>query len=300
VASRAAPLSAMNYRHAYHAGNFADVLKHVVLVLCIAHLKRKDGAFRIVDTHAGAGAYRLDGSAAQATGEWQSGIGRLIGPGAAGLPAAAAVVLNPYLDLVRAENPIGSLVAYPGSPRIAQAMLRKGDMLIANEVEPAAAADLKALLGKDRQCKVTTFDGWIAIKTLLPPRERRGLLLVDPPFEQAGELQRMTQGLVDALERFASGIVLLWYPIKDPKPIRKFHAALEAVAGDRLLIAELMLRPARHPERLNGTGVAIVNPPFTLEHDLGTVLDVLSQRCGDADAGSFVLRRSAASRVAKS
>ena len=181
----------MNYRHAYHAGNFADVLKHVVLMRCLVHLRRKDAPFRIIDTHAGAGRTPLDQAAAMATGEWRQGIARLFGPDAPPLLPEVAELLAPYLDALRAENPDGTLKVYPGSPVLARAMLRAGDALIANELHPEDAATLRALFGKDKACKVLADDGYRALKAALPPKERRGLVLIDPPFEEPGELVRI-------------------------------------------------------------------------------------------------------------
>ncbi len=283
----------MNYRHAYHAGNFGDVLKHVVLMLCLDHLKRKATPFRVIDTHAGAGRYRLDHSDAAPTDEWRSGIGRLFGPDAEPLPAKAATQLASYLAAIRAENPDGVLNVYPGSPSLVQSALRSNDALVANELHPEDCAILKAVLAKDKLCKVSSLDGYTALKALLPPKERRGLILVDPPFEQPGELVRMTESLSEAVKRFATGIYLLWYPIKDQKPVARFHRGLldvtTAAALPPPLKVEILLRPLRNPLQLNGSGLAIVNPPFNLEKDLGLLLPLLAQRLGDSDKGSFRL-----------
>ena len=279
----------MNYRHAYHAGNFADVLKHIVLSSCLKHLARKDAPFRVIDTHAGAGRYRLDRDEAAKTGEWQAGIGRLLGPDAKPLPAEVAAVIAPYLECLRRWSGAGPLTVYPGSPVIAQTMLRSIDRLVANELHRDDAKALEAALGRDRRVKVLNLDGWIALKSLLPPRERRGLVLIDPPFEEPGELIRITEGVTAALDRFATGIYLLWYPIKDPKPVARFHRALAELKGVSRLRAELMIRPARNPEVLNGAGLVIVNPPFTLEAELRCVLPALSERLAQAEGAGFRL-----------
>ena len=216
----------MNYRHAYHAGNFADVLKHVVLALVIDYLKRKDAPFRVIDTHAGIGRYALTSSEAAKTGEWRQGIGRLIGADAEQLPSEVAQAMAPYLDAVRAANAPGELAVYPGSPLIARHLMRASDLLVANELHPEDAAALRATLGRDRRIKLITLDAWTALKSLLPPKERRGVVLIDPPFEEEGELARMVEGLDQALRRFRTGVYLAWYPIKDRKPIERFHADL--------------------------------------------------------------------------
>src|SRR5262249_31073260 len=213
----------MNYRHAYHAGNFADVLKHAVLALVLQYLQRKEAPLRVIDTHAGAGRYGLTTPQAAKTGEWQAGIARLLGPNAEPLPQQAAWHLRPYLDAVRAANPSNTLGVYPGSPAIALRFLRAHDTLIANELNCEERARLQQVVGGDHRVKVMGLDAWVALKALLPPKERRGVILIDPPFEERGELQTMATGLAHALQRFATGLYLAWYPIKDPKPIARFH-----------------------------------------------------------------------------
>ena len=271
----------MNYRHAYHAGNFADVLKHVVLALVIDYLKRKPAPFRIIDTHAGSGRYALVSEAAAKTGEWAGGIGRILGTGAAPLPSAVAARMAPYLDAVRAENDGESLRFYPGSPLIARRLMRDDDALVLNELHPEEHALLKAALGGDRRVKVLALDGWLALKAQLPPRERRGIVLVDPPFEQEGELQRVADGLAEGLRRFATGVFLAWYPIKDPKPIAKLYRAAATIAGDRALRIELMLRRPVDPDRLNGCGLVVINAPHTLSDDLAIILPEIARRLSD-------------------
>jgi 23S rRNA (adenine2030-N6)-methyltransferase len=288
----------MNYRHAYHAGNFADVLKHVVLLRCLDHLKAKDKPFRVIDTHAGAGRYRLDGAQAGKTGEWQAGVGRFMGETTEPLPARAAALLAPYLDALAAANDGGALKTYPGSPLLIQAALRAGDVLVANELHPEDAAELRASLGRDKAVKVSEMDGYGALKALLPPKERRGLVLIDPPFEAPGEFVRMTEALGEALARFATGIYVLWYPIKDEKPVVRFHRGIsEACAQAGVpapLIVELLLRPARNPLLLNGCGLAIVNPPFRLTEDLAALLPLLAARLGEDGKGQSRISQGAA------
>jgi 23S rRNA (adenine2030-N6)-methyltransferase len=268
----------MNYRHAYHAGNFADVVKHVTLMLCLAHLKRKAAPFRVLDSHAGAGRYALDGAEAGATAEWRDGIGRLVGEAVPPLPAAVHAVLAPYLQLV-GPAPLRS---YPGSPALIAGTLRAGDSLVAVEQHPDDAKRLAALFKSDRRVRAIAGDGWTAVKAELPPPERRGLVLVDPPFERPGELHRLADAFSDGLERFRTGTYLLWYPIKDVKPVARFHRAIAECAArckiERPLAVELFVRAPRHPDKLNGTGMIVANPPYTLESDLAGVLEVLADR----------------------
>ncbi len=283
----------MNYRHVYHAGNFGDVLKHVVLMLCLDHLKRKDTPFRVIDTHAGPGRYRLDHSEAAKTEEWRGGIGRLYGTDADALPPKLAALMASYLDAVTAENPDGTLGVYPGSPVLAQSALRPTDALIANELHPDDVLVLRTVLAKDKLCKVSNLDGYAALKAQLPPKERRGVVLVDPPFEQPGELVRMTESLGEAVKRFATGIYLLWYPIKDEKPVLRFYRGLldvtTAAGLPPPLKVELLLRPLRNPLLLNGAGLAVINPPYQLEQDLSAVLPMLAERLGDDGKGKYNL-----------
>jgi 23S rRNA (adenine2030-N6)-methyltransferase len=278
----------MNYRHDYHAGNFADVLKHVVLALVIEHLKRKNAPFRVIDTHAGAGLYALESAEARKTGEWCKGIGRLfrtIPP----LPAPIAMMLAPYLDAVAAENRSGQLDRYPGSPRIARRLLRPNDTLIANELHPEDARRLAATFRRDRQTKVMAIDGWLAVRSLLPPKERRGVILIDPPFEETDEFARLANALSEGLRRFATGIFLLWYPIKDPKPVARFHALLAAQTVNKLLRVELLIRAPRDPKLLNGCGLIVVNPPHTLETALVTSMPDLCCRLAQGAGAGFRL-----------
>ena len=268
----------MNYRHAFHAGNAADVLKHIVLVLCIEYMKQKAGPFRVIDTHAGRGRYRLQDGEAARTGEWRQGIARLIGPDAEPLPDAAGAIIAPYLDLVRRENADGELATYPGSPLIAANLLRRSDTLIANELQPEDGKALSSLLDADRRVKVLKLDAWSALKALLPPKERRGVVLIDPPFEEPGELIRMTEGLAAAHRRFATGTYLLWYPVKDPKPVARFHRALADIGVPKLLDIQVMLRAPRNPDTFNGTGLVVANPPFTLAADVAALLPALADR----------------------
>ena len=276
----------MNYRHAYHAGNFADVLKHLVLTLVIEHLKQKPAPFRVIDTHAGVGLYDLTGLQAAKTGEWQGGIAKLL---AEPLPDDVASILAPYFATVAAENPDGSLTSYPGSPRIARHLLRPGDVLVANELHPEDHAELARLFARDRQTKVLHIDGWTALKSLLPPKERRAVVLVDPPFEEAGELDRLVAGLKDAQRRFATGTILLWYPIKGLGPVDRFYSALSSLALEKVLVTELFTRAPIDPNSLNGCGLIIFNPPFTLAERLSAALPELTRRMAAADGAFHVV-----------
>jgi len=276
----------MNYRHAYHAGNFADVLKHALLALVIEHLKLKPAPFRIIDTHAGIGLYDLGSEAALKTGEWRAGIGRIVD---AGLPAEAAAILAPYLAVVREINGPGPLQRYPGSPLIARHLMRATDRLVVNELHPEDHVALAKLFAGDAQTKVLSLDGWTALKSLLPPKERRGVVLVDPAFEEQGELERLAKGLGEAVRRFATGTFLLWYPIKDVKAVAAFRRSIAALELAKVLAVELMIRAPEDAQRLNGAGLIVVNAPYTLEAKLKVLLPVLVRLLAQGEGGKFLL-----------
>ncbi len=279
----------MNYRHAFHAGNFADVLKHATLALVIEHLRQKQAPFRMIDTHAGAGCYDLAASEALRTGEWQDGIGRLLGTSAPPLPDQVAALLATYLDVVRSANEPGEIRHYPGSSMLALRLLRPDDRLIANELHPDDARALESALGHDARAKVMTIDGWQALKALLPPKERRGVILIDPPFEEVGELDRLVAGAAAACRRFATGIYLLWFPIKDTTVHRKFCNSLTASGFDKLLLAELRVRQVEPGEKLSATGLVIINPPYQLDEKLEVLLSFLADRLAQGPGASHRL-----------
>ncbi len=259
----------MNYRHAFHAGNFADVVKHSVLALLIERLKAKETAFRVIDTHAGAGLYDLAGDEASRTGEWRGGIGRLWG---AELPSTLADLVRPYLDAVGAANPHGALARYPGSPWITRHLLRAQDRLTAVELHPDDGPDLAALFAGDYQVRVIKLDGWLALGAFVPPKERRGLVLVDPPYEERGEFERLAAAFRNAHRRWPTGIYALWYPVKDLVAVDGLRIALAKSGIRRLLRAELTIRDRNTGGTFNGTGLIICNPPWQFAEALAALL----------------------------
>jgi 23S rRNA (adenine2030-N6)-methyltransferase len=278
----------MNYRHAYHAGNFADVLKHAILALVIEHLKLKPAPFRVIDTHAGIGVYDLHAEQAGKTGEWRDGIARLL---AARKPDAIASVLQPYLDALAPGFVDGALRFYPGSPLIARRLARANDRIMANELHPEDHTSLVALFDRDRQVKVSSMDGWTALKAFLPPVERRGVVLIDPPFEEQGEFERMTDGLRDAVRRFATGTVLLWYPIKDTKAVDAFEQQITRSCTAASLVVRLMISNGSDSRILNGSGLVVINPPYTLESKLQSLLPFLAKTLGRDNGAHFLTER---------
>ena len=277
----------MNYRHAYHAGNFADVVKHAVLARLVDYLKRKDKAFRVIDTHAGIGLYDLSSDEAQKTGEWHDGIGRLMD---ASLPADAAALLEPYLEAVRAVNPQGGIAHYPGSPLIARHLLRKQDRLSAIELHPDVARTLARQFEGDFQTRVTELDGWLALGAHLPPKEKRGLVLVDPPFEIGGEFDRLVDGLGKAHKRWPGGVFALWYPVKDRKAVAAFREALAGAGIPKIMDIEFFIRPPSAEPRLDGTGMVVVNPPYPLDGELKVLLPTLNAVLAETPGASWSVR----------
>ncbi|MFL6821854.1 MAG: 23S rRNA (adenine(2030)-N(6))-methyltransferase RlmJ [Xanthobacteraceae bacterium] len=276
----------MNYRHAFHAGNFADVVKHAVLVRILAYLRQKPAPFRVIDTHAGAGRYDLAGEEAQRSGEWRDGIGRLV---AAPIAADACALLAPYLDAVAACNAAGRLTIYPGSPALAGAFLRPQDRLIACELEPNAAAALARNLAGDLRAKAVAIDGWTALKAYVPPKERRGLVLVDPAFEDAGDFARLGQGLVAAHRKWASGMFLGWYPIKERAAPDALARRLRNSGIPKVLRAELSVAARREPSRLAACGLIMINPPWTLAEELAMLLPELAVALSGKGGGAHRL-----------
>ena len=256
----------MNYRHAFHAGNFADVHKHSVLARILVHLRRKPAAFRVIDTHAGAGRYDLSAPEPSRSGEWRDGIERVWA--ARRQQHGPDALWAPYLDAVVAFNPDGRLRIYPGSPLIVKYLLRPQDRLIACELEPRSAAALAAALRGDARAKAVAIDGWTALGAYVPPKERRGLVLIDPPFEDAADFMRLSSALAAAYRKWPTGIYLMWYPIKDRSAPDALAQRLQKLALPNILRCELTLGPPRAEAGLVGSGLIVVNPPFTLEPDL--------------------------------
>ncbi|SKA15302.1 23S rRNA (adenine2030-N6)-methyltransferase [Enhydrobacter aerosaccus] len=267
----------MNYRHGYHAGNFADVLKHVALVELVRLLTAKGKKLFVLDTHAGAGGYDLSDGFATRTGEAELGVLRLETAARAGMPAAVAR----YLAAVSAyDRKFGSsgprLRHYPGSPRLIRAALQPGDRLVACELHPQDGLALKREFAGDRAVEIRQADGYHALKALLPPPERRGLVLIDPPFEVPDEFERLLRGLRQGLRRFATGCYAIWYPIKD-------DAAKDFIAGLtdlKLVTLELNLGPTIESGKLSACGLAVVNPPWKFEEAMREALPWIASHLG--------------------
>ncbi len=266
----------MNYRHAFHAGSFADVFKHAVLCRILHYLRDKPAGFRVIDSHAGAGLYDLTSAEANRGGEWRDGIARLMAAQEAGqLPDQIAALLSPYLDAIGAFNARGKLAIYPGSPALTRAWLRAQDQLIACELEPQAEIALARHLRGDDRIKTIAIDGWTALSAYVPPPERRGLVLVDPPFEEVADFHRLSHTLGLAHRKWSTGIYMLWYPIKGRGEADALAKRLTRSGIAKILRAELIVSPVRDPSRLNGSGLVLVNPPWTLQNELSVLLPAL-------------------------
>jgi 23S rRNA (adenine2030-N6)-methyltransferase len=281
----------MNYRHAFHAGNFADVIKHIVLTRILLYLQEKPAAFRVIDTHAGAGLYDLESNEATRGGEWLTGIARIL---QARFSATALPLIKPYLDTVRAFNPDTHLTRYPGSPLIARALLRPQDRLTACELEPSSRKALIDALRRDTQARVVDLDGWTALPAFVPPNERRGLALIDPPFEAKDEFERLAGGFAAAFKKWPTGSYLLWYPAKSRRAADELARAVAQVAASvkpagKCLRLEFSAAPQRADSALASCGLLIVNPPWTLQDELRIILPELEKPLGQGGAGRFKL-----------
>jgi 23S rRNA (adenine2030-N6)-methyltransferase len=281
----------MNYRHAFHAGGFADVIKHIVLTRILLYLQEKPAAFRVIDTHAGAGLYDLESDEARRSGEWLTGIARIL---QARFSDSALELLKPYLDIIRSFNSDHALKAYPGSPLIARALLRPQDRLTACELEPSARKKLIEALRRDAQARVVDLDGWTALPAFVPPNERRGLVLIDPAFEAKDEFERLADGFTVAFRKWPTGSYLLWYPAKSRRATDALarevaRGAASVKPSGKCLRLEFSVAPQAADAALVSTGLLIVNPPWTLQAELKTILPELEKPLGQGGAGRFRL-----------
>jgi len=281
----------MNYRHAYHAGNFADVLKHIVVAYIARHLAKKDKPFAVIDTHAGVGWYDLAGDEATRSPEWKEGIARLwdVVP-----PEPAKAALEPFLHAVRALNPDGVLRRYPGSPSVAAELARPGDVISLFELHPEDARTLAQRFDGDARVMVSARDGYGALKGYLPPAQRRGLVLIDPPFEDRDEMAHMAGAAKTALELWPTGTFVFWRPLKDLWASERFDVGLaewlisdRELAPEKILRVDLWVREIVEEGPLCGAGVVVINPPFGLEEALVAALPWLSETLAQGDGAGW-------------
>lgn len=276
----------LSYRHAFHAGNHADVLKHLVVQQIVRHLSAKPKPFWVIDTHAGAGLYDLNSSSAKKCDEWQSGIGRLWGK--QGLCAE----VDAFLDTVRRVNPDDQLNCYPGSPLFAAQFLRKNDRMRLFELQQAECGVLEGCFERSRgkQIVVQRSDGFAAVKALLPPPPRRGLVLVDPAYETASDYRLVVKTLADGMERFSSGVYAIWYPLLAKRESQELPEQLKSIAEKNWLNIKLQVKPTVVNDfGMFGSGLFVVNPPWTLQDSLQRTLEKISPLLVDHDDGGFTI-----------
>jgi len=276
----------MNYRHAFHAGNFADVFKHIIIARILTHLREKVAPFRVIDTHAGDGLYDLAGDEANRSGEWRDGIGRLV---EAALPADAAGLIAPYLTALRACNRADELRYYPGSPLLARHLLRPQDRLIACELEPRAATALSRHLRGSTTAKAIHIDGWIAFQAYVPAKERRGLVVVDSSFERPDDFIRLADGVAAARRKWPTGIYLMWYPIKGRDGPDRLIRILRHAGLEKCLRVEFAVAPSRPAGRLTACGIVVINPPWKLAAEIKIFAPALVDLLRRETGGGYVL-----------
>ena len=282
----------MNYQHIYHAGNFADVAKHVGLLYCLGALQRKDAACFVMDTHAGRGHYDLQAAEAHKSGEAARGVQRLIET------SIEAAPLADYFAAIRAR-PEKRLARYPGSPGLIAGALRAQDRALLVELMPAEARAAEREVETFGRIRTEIGDGYAALKAFLPPDERRGLVLIDPPYESLDELKEMLQAFAEAYRRWPTGVYLMWYPIRSADQRRRVHARFEALRIPKMLYADLAIHPDDAGVGLAGSGLMIVNPPYGADDYLYEAYQVIHQGLALPGAGYVEVARLTAERVAQ-
>ena len=279
------------YRHAFHAGNHADVLKHITLTLVLRYMNQKDKSYRLIDTHAGAGGYSLEGQYAQKKGEYLQGVARLWDRDPAELPEAVA----DYMALVRQFNPEGQLEQYPGSPAFAKMLLRAQDQLRLYELHPTDHRILEAFLGSVKGAEVKDTEGFDGLTSQVPPSSRRAVVLMDPSYEGHGDYSKVIASLREAIARFPEGVYMVWYPQVSKLEAAQLPRRLEGLAPKGWLHARLTVQqPDSQGFGLAGSGMFILNPPYTLHDELLAVLPYLTEVLGQYDGANYLLEQKAA------
>lgn len=272
----------MNYRHAYHAGNFADVFKHIVLTRILTYALRKDAPLRYLDTHAGCGLYDLSSEEAQRTGEWHGGIEKFM---SASLSAPMRELCTPYLKALKQNE---NTLTYPGSPLIAQRLLRNADRLTFCEWHERDVVVLQRALRRDRRVKALHIDGYVALNAYVPPIEKRGIVLVDPPFEAKDEFTLISKGLAKAYAKWPQGCYVIWYPIKSMQAVRQFYQQLQALDVAQAMAIEFYVDDVSYGP-LAATGLVVINPPFVLADELAIIMPELVASLGRGAGARWAL-----------
>lgn len=274
----------MNYRHAFHAGNFADVFKHALLARILLYLLRKDQPLRFMDTHGGIGRYDLSGAQAARTGEWRDGVARIL---SAAPPADVADLLAPWLAIVGPHDGQFRPQSYPGSPAIALALLRPQDRIAVSEWHAQDFRALRANLGRDARLRLAHMDGYAALNAWTPPKERRGLVLIDPPFEARDEFDHILAALAKAWKKWPTGCYAIWHPVKATAQVEDFYAGLVAIGAGNILRLELAIDTPTAAGPLTATGLCVINPPFVLAQEARILLPWLAECLGKTPARSW-------------
>ncbi len=275
----------LSYRHSYHAGNHADVLKHIVLTLCINSLKEKDKAFLYLDTHSGAGRYLLQSEHAEKTGEYLSGINLIWQQN--DIPAP----IESYLSLLKRYNPFETLKYYPGSPLIAKQLLREQDKLNLTELHSTDYPLLRQEFSKDKRAKVLKEDGFAQLKSKLPPESRRGIVLIDPSYEIKEDYLKIPAALVEAYKRFATGIYLIWYPVVSRTQTQRMINAIVDSGIKRISQYELAIKPDNNQKGMTASGMIVINPPWKLHEQMNTILPWLKGVLDTEKTGNYTIKQ---------
>ena len=273
----------LSYRHSFHSGNHADVLKHSVQSLILQSLKVKDKAFAYIDTHAGAGCYDLQSKEMDKTGEYLEGIKRL-------WEGDVPTAIQAYLDVLKVLNADGELRHYPGSPLLARELCRPQDRLLLSELHPADFVLLQELFTKDRRTQVHKVDGFAQLKGALPPLERRGIVLIDPPYELDHEYADVVKAVVDGIKRWATGTFAIWYPVVHSDDVRFLERKLANAGLPGTLQIELNVLKENNRFGMTGSGMIVVNPPWKLEQQMNELLPWLVDKLGQSPEANFKLR----------
>lgn len=274
----------LSYRHSYHAGNHADVLKHIVLTLCIESLKEKEKPFIYLDTHSGAGRYLLKSEHSEKTGEYLSGINLLWQQ--PNLPEQ----MNTYLSILKRYNPFDTLKYYPGSPLIAKQLLREQDKLNLTELHPTDYPLLRQEFNKDKRARVLREDGFGQLKSKLPPDSRRGLILIDPSYEIKDDYQKIPTAIYEAYKRFATGIYLIWYPVVSRTQTQKMIDGIVNLGIKRISQFELALKPDNNQKGMTASGMIVINPPWKLHEQMQSIMPWLKETLDIEKTGNFTIK----------
>lgn len=269
----------LSYRHMYHAGNFADVFKHALLARLVIAISAKDKPCCYLDTHAGIAHYDLTHAWAQKAREYENGIARIW------KARDAPQALEPYLRVVHALNPDGTLRYYPGSPLIARRLLRPADRMVLTELNKVDCAELKSIFGREKRVAVQLMDAYQALKAYLPPAERRGLVLIDSPFDRAREFERIVKALKEAHARWPTGMYAIWYPMMEPAPMRDFIGAVQRSGIRKVLQLEIVVRERDESGFIPGCGMLVVNPPWHFDDEAKPMLQWLASQLAVSGAG---------------